>query len=63
MSVHHMLGWCLRRPEEGVGSPGPGVTDTSEQLLESWESDPGTLKEQPVVLSVSNLSSPRFLKI
>ena len=62
MSVHNMLDWCLRRLEEGVGFPAPGVTDTSEQLLETWESDPGTLKEQPVVLIVTNLSSPRFLK-
>lgn len=55
-----MPGSCLRKPEEGVGSPGTGVTDSSEQPLGSWASDPGTLEEQPV----SNLSSPRseFLK-
>lgn len=47
LSVHHMLSWCLRRPEEHVGSPGNGVTDSSEQPLGSWKLDPGPLEEQP----------------
>lgn len=32
LSVYHMLAWCLQRPGEGVGSPGPGVTDVGEPL-------------------------------
>lgn len=29
-SMYHMHAWCLQRPEEGIGSPGTGVTNSSE---------------------------------
>lgn len=28
MSLHHMRVWYPQKPEEGVGSPGTGVTDS-----------------------------------
>lgn len=37
MSVNLMSVWVLRRPEEGIGSPKTGVTDSCEQSCGGWE--------------------------
>ena len=58
MSVHRVLPGALRRPEEGVGSPGTGITDGCEPPCGCWESNPGPLEEQPVLLPTADLSSP-----
>lgn len=36
----------------------PGVTDSYELPWGCWELNPGPLEEQPVLLTVSHLSSP-----
>lgn len=41
----------------GVRSCGSGVTDSCEQLSRYWESGPGWMEEQPVLLATSHLSS------
>ena len=46
MYVHHMCAWCLRRPEEGVGSPGTGAMDGCELPCGCWELNRGPLQEQ-----------------
>lgn len=45
MSLYHM-----QRPEEGVRSSGPGVTEGCEQACVCWELNPGPLQGQPVLL-------------
>lgn len=37
---------CPQRPEDGVESPGIGVTCGCEPLCRSWELNPGPMKEQ-----------------
>lgn len=44
MSVYHMCAWRLWRPEEGTGS---GVTDCCYSPPGCWESNLGSLEEQP----------------
>lgn len=52
MPVHQVHAWCLRRrPEEGVGVPGTGVTDGFEPPCELWEVSPGHLEERLVLLA------------
>jgi E3 ubiquitin-protein ligase NEDD4 len=58
MSVHHMHTWCLWRPEEGVGSPGIGVTDSCELPCGCWELNSGPLKKQPVLLTTEPSLNP-----
>lgn len=43
--------WFPQRPEEGVGSPGTGVTDGCQLPCGFWESNPDPQKEQPVLLT------------
>lgn len=43
--------------EEGVGSPGTGVTDSWELSCGCWEMNLNPLKEQPMLL-MTGLSSP-----
>lgn len=43
--------WCPRWLEEGVGSSGPGVTDSCEPPSGCWESNLGPLAKQPVLLT------------
>lgn len=35
MPVHPVFTWCLRRPEEGIRSPGTGVGEGSPSHLHS----------------------------
>lgn len=49
MDVHHMLTWCPRS-EEGVRTTGTETTDRFEVDLES---NPGSLEEQWVLLSMA----------
>lgn len=42
----------LWRPEEGFGSLRTGVTDDCELPSGSWWSNPVSLQEQPVLLSI-----------
>lgn len=51
MSAHHMWTWCLQRFEEAVSSPGTGVPDICELLWRCLELNPGSLKEQPELLT------------
>ena len=53
-----------QRPEQGVGSPGAGVTDCCELPCGRWESNPDPLKEQPTLLTTESLliPSPLFLE-
>jgi hypothetical protein len=44
--------WCLQRPEEGVGHPGPGVTDGCELPGGFWETNLGPLEEEPVLFTI-----------
>jgi hypothetical protein len=39
MPIHRVCPWGLQRPEESLGSPGPGVIDHPEPLCASWESN------------------------
>lgn len=50
-SVNHLHARFLQRLEEDVGSPGTRVTDDCEPLCRFWESNPGTLEGQPVLLT------------
>jgi hypothetical protein len=52
MSVYCVCSWCLRRPEEGVRSPGTRVTDGCEPPYPCKESNLGTLEEQPVLFDL-----------
>lgn len=57
MSVY--INMCLEPKEaEGVVSPGTGVMDGFEPPWGRWESNPGPLQEQPVVLLAEPISSP-----
>lgn len=42
---------CPWTPEEGVGSPGTGATDTWAPPHRCWESNPSPLQEQPTILT------------
>ena len=51
LSLHLLYDWCLQSPEEGIGSPGAGVTDGCEPLCECWELNLGPLEQQLVFLA------------
>jgi hypothetical protein len=44
----------------GVRSSGTGVADSCELPCGYWQLNPGPLEEQPVLLPLSQLSSPHF---
>jgi hypothetical protein len=48
MSVYLVCTWYLQRPEEGIRSLSAGVTDSCEPPG-CWDSNPGSLHEQPVL--------------
>lgn len=58
MSVHHVYTWCSRRPEEGIGSLGTGVTDGWEPPRGHWEVNLHRLEEQPVIALNRRTISP-----
>jgi len=41
---------CLKKLEEGIGSPGTGVIDSCELYCQRWELNLGPLEEQPRLL-------------
>lgn len=49
MYVHHMCAWAPRRPDEGVRSPGTGVTGGYEPLHGWWKINPCPLKVHKVL--------------
>jgi hypothetical protein len=51
ISINHVHAWCLQWPEQGVRSPGAGITDHCEPPCRCWELNPGPLQEQPVLLT------------
>lgn len=46
MSEHRVYVWCLKRPEESIGSPAAGATDIYEALCGCKELNPSPLLEQ-----------------
>jgi hypothetical protein len=56
---------CPQKPEEDVGCPGTGVTGGGELLCECWDTNPGPLKEHPVLSTMSCISSqiPTFISL
>ena len=50
MCVFTVLGDCWG-PEEGIRSPGTGVTNNCKLLYSCWESNLDPLEEQPVLLT------------
>lgn len=57
MSVSHIRPWCLCRPEEGIGPLGTGILDSRDLPWGCWESNPGPLEEQTILLIIES-SSP-----
>ena len=49
---------CPERSEAGNESSGVEVTDGYEQLSGCWESSPGLLEEQPVLLTKESPLQP-----
>ena len=43
LSVYHMHAWSLQKPEEGIRTPGTGVTDGCETPCGCWEFHLGLL--------------------
>lgn len=58
MYAYHTRAWCPQRPGEGFRFPGIGVTDACELLCGCWETNPGTLQEQKVLLTTISASCP-----
>lgn len=51
--------WCPWKPDEGVRSFGTGVTTVNNNA--HWELNPGSLQEQPVLITAeSSLHFPGF---
>ena len=53
---------CLHRPEEGVRSPRPGITDSSLLACECWEQNLGPLEEQTLLLIAEPPLHPSNIK-
>lgn len=51
MCVHSVHAWCPLRSDEDARAPETGVTDGYEVSRGFWESNPGLLREQPVLFS------------
>ena len=51
MSVYHGCAWYPQRPEEGVPSPGIGITDRCDPPCGCWESNLDPLEEQSMPLT------------
>ena len=51
MCITCVLGACPWRSEEGTGSHGAGVLDSCGPLSGCWESNPGPLQQQQVLLT------------
>lgn len=51
ISGHHVWTWCPWRPEEDFGSPRTGVMVGCKPPHGCWESNPGRLAEQLILLT------------
>lgn len=51
MSVHHVSACIPQRPQEGIGSPGTGITEGCKMPCGCSESNLGLLEKQPVFLT------------
>jgi hypothetical protein len=58
--AYHLCCWCPQRPEEGVGFPGTGGTDSCELLIGLPEPNLGLLKSIQCSQALSYLSKPSF---
>jgi hypothetical protein len=54
----HTCAWCPRRSEEGIVSPGTGVTASCEPLCDYWKSNLDCLQEQPELLTIAPSLQP-----
>jgi hypothetical protein len=61
VSVHHMHAWCPQRPEEGIGSPGTGVTMWLLAAMLVLRTKPRHPEEQPMLFAAEPLPSPSCL--
>jgi hypothetical protein len=50
MSMQHLCTWYPQRTEEGVRTPGTGITDSCEPLCGDLELTLSSLEEHPVLL-------------
>ena len=48
--MQHLCTWYPQRTEEGVRTPGTGITDSCEPLCGYWELNLSSLEEHPVLL-------------
>lgn len=50
---------CLQRPEQGTRCLGTGVKDVCEQTWRCWETNPCSLKKQPVLVTADLFLQPK----
>jgi len=50
--MHHTLHWSPKRREDSVRLPGTAVADSWEPPCRCWESNPESLEEQRVFLTI-----------
>ena len=64
MYVYHACATDLRRPKEGIRSPGTGVTDGSESLCGCWDQSFGPFEVRVSALNcyLSNLTEVLYLE-
>lgn len=57
--VYYIHAWYLWKPEEGVRSPGTGVTIVCEPACQGWELNLGPQHEQPMLLTMVPFLQPQ----
>lgn len=60
MSVNYVNACCLRKSEEGFGSPGTGDIDGYEPPCRCWESNSDLLQEQHIFLTMKPWLRPKI---
>lgn len=63
MLVCHLQAWSSLRTEKGVRAPGTGVTHDCEPPCGCWDSNPGPLEEQLVLLTTEPSLQPQGLSL
>lgn len=63
MYVHHMCAWSLKRPEEGLRSPGTVLQDDCKPPCRCWKLNLGTLEEQQVFITAEPFFQPLVYEI
>lgn len=61
MSVYHMRTWCPRRSEEDIRLLGIRIKNGNDSPCGCWESNPGLLQEQQVLLITKPSICPALL--